>query len=127
MLIHVINVAYKAVTNLNNKNLDIHEFKAEFFKALAHPIRIQLLELLADGDKFVNELQSHMDSSSATLISQHLAILRSKNIVKGERDGNKVKYSVTDRKIIKLLDVAKEVFNNQLSKTISMLNKMDNK
>lgn len=112
---------------MNNKNLDIHEFKAEFFKALAHPIRIQLLELLADGDKFVNELQSHMDSSSATLISQHLAILRSKNIVKGERDGNKVKYSVTDRKIIKLLDVAKEVFNNQLSKTISMLNKMDNK
>ena len=110
---------------LDKRNPNLHQFKAEFFKALAHPIRIQLLELLADSDKFVNELQSHMDGSSATSISQHLSILRSKNIVKGERDGNKVKYSVTDRKIIELLAVAKEIFNNQLSETISMLHEID--
>lgn len=110
---------------LDNIHQDIHEFKAEFFKALAHPVRIQLLEILAKDDKFVNELQSHMDGVSATLISQHLAILRSKNIVKGERDGNKVKYSMTDETINDMLEMAKKVFKNQLSQTISMLNEMD--
>ena len=38
-------------------NLELQRFKADFFKALAHPLRIRILELLADGDKNVNELQ----------------------------------------------------------------------
>lgn len=110
---------------MENIHQDVHEFKAEFFKALAHPVRIQLLELLAEGDKFVNELQSHIEGVSVTLISQHLAILRNKNIVKGERDGNKVKYSMTDEKIVDLLEIAKLIFKNQLSQTISILNEME--
>ena len=36
-------------------NLELQRFKADFFKALAHPLRIRILELLADGDKNVNE------------------------------------------------------------------------
>lgn len=103
----------------------LQEFKAEFFKALAHPIRIHILELLRDGDKFVNELQSYMKGTSATAVSQQLAILRAKNIVKGVREGNKVRYSAKDETIFELLDVAKKIFNNQLSDTISLFNKID--
>ena len=70
-------------------NLELQRFKADFFKALAHPLRIRILELLADGDKNVNELQV-LIGSEGSAVSQQLAILRSKNIVYGTKDGNKV-------------------------------------
>ncbi len=105
-------------------NLELQQFKADFFKALAHPLRIRIIELLRDGDKYVNELQTHMEVESS-IVSQQLAILRAKNIVVGVKEGNKVAYSVKDPKIYDLLEVAKEIFNNHLSDTISLLNQMN--
>lgn len=109
----------------NFLDLELQEFKAEFFKALAHPLRIQILELLRDGDKYVHELQEHMQVDSA-VVSQQLAVLRRKNIVIGIKEGNKVTYSVKDPAIYELLEVAKKVFNNHLVDTISLLKKMKN-
>lgn len=103
-------------------NLDLQQFKADFFKALAHPLRIQILELLSDGDKNVNELQTLLGSEGSA-VSQQLAILRNKNIVYGTKDGNKVTYSLRDPMIIELLSVARQIFNNHLIDTISMLDK----
>ncbi|WP_339061690.1 metalloregulator ArsR/SmtB family transcription factor [Tepidibacillus marianensis] len=105
-------------------DLELQEFKAEFFKALAHPLRIRILELLRDGDKFVHELQEHMQVDSA-VVSQQLAILRRQNIVVGIKEGNKVTYSVKDPILFELLEVAKKVFNNHLVDTISLLQKMN--
>lgn len=103
-------------------NLELQKFKAEFFKALAHPLRIQILELLAQGDKNVNELQA-LVGSEGSAVSQQLSILRNKNIVHGTKDGNKVMYSLRDPMIIELLEVAKQIFNNHLVDTISMLDR----
>ncbi|MDQ0247735.1 ArsR family transcriptional regulator [Bacillus fengqiuensis] len=103
-------------------NLDLQQFKADFFKALAHPLRIQILELLSEGDKNVNELQALLGSEGSA-VSQQLAILRNKNIVYGTKDGNKVTYSLRDPMIIELLSVARQIFNNHLIDTISMLDK----
>jgi len=112
---------------LNRQPFDIHAFKSEFFKALAHPIRIELLELLSEKDQFVHELTDNMNAINSALISQHLSILRAKNIVQGKREGNKVKYSLTDPKLAELLAIAREIFNNQLSDTITLLTDMDTK
>ncbi|MCF6093061.1 metalloregulator ArsR/SmtB family transcription factor [Microaerobacter geothermalis] len=106
-------------------DLELQQFKAEFFKALAHPLRIRILELLQAGDKYVHELQEHMQVESA-VVSQQLAILRAKNIVVGVKEGNKVTYSVKDPAIFELLEVAKKIFNNHLVDTISILKKMKN-
>jgi DNA-binding transcriptional ArsR family regulator len=57
-------------------NREIQLFKTEFFKALAHPMRIRILELLCEGDKNVNELQSILRSEGSA-VSQQLAVLRS--------------------------------------------------
>ena len=103
-------------------NLELQRFKADFFKALAHPLWIRILELLADGDKNVNELQD-LIGSEGSAGSQQLAILRSKNIVYGSKDGNKVNYTLCDPMIIELLNVAKQIFNNHLIDAISMLDK----
>lgn len=102
---------------------DIHVFKAEFFKALAHPLRIQILEYLAEGDKSVNEIQSHVGVEGSA-VSQQLTVLRAKNIVTGTKQGNRVIYSLNDPLIIDILDTAKQIFNNQLESTIHLLDQM---
>lgn len=103
-------------------NLELQRFKADFFKALAHPLRIRILELLAEGDKNVNELQTLVgDEGSA--VSQQLSILRSKNIVYGTKEGNRVTYSLRDPMIMELLHIARQIFNNHLIDTVTMLDK----
>jgi DNA-binding transcriptional ArsR family regulator len=103
-------------------NLELQQFKADFFKALAHPLRIRILELLAEGDKNVNELQT-LIGAEGSAVSQQLSVLRSKNIVYGTKDGNRVVYSLRDPMIIDLLNIARQIFNNHLIDTISMLDK----
>lgn len=100
----------------------MQQFKADFFKALAHPLRIRILELLAEGDKHVNEIQN-LVGSEGSAVSQQLTVLRTKNIVTGTKDGNRVIYSLRDPMIIDLLKVARQIFNNHLVDTISMLDK----
>jgi DNA-binding transcriptional ArsR family regulator len=103
-------------------NLELQQFKADFFKALAHPLRIRILELLAEGDKNVNELQT-LIGTEGSAVSQQLSILRNKNIVYGTKEGNRVTYSLRDPMIIELLSIARQIFNNHLIDTASMLNK----
>ncbi|MBB6283899.1 ArsR/SmtB family transcription factor [Geobacillus subterraneus] len=105
-------------------NLELQQFKADFFKALAHPLRIRILELLCEGDKNVNELQT-LIGSEGSAISQQLAVLRNKNIVYGTKDGNRVVYSLRDPMIKELLAIARQIFNNHLIDTISMLDKFN--
>jgi DNA-binding transcriptional ArsR family regulator len=87
----------------------LRSFKAELFKALAHPARIRILELLRDGEKSVTEMQLAM-SAEGSSVSQQLAILRMKNLVDTRREGNVIFYRLRDRQVNKLLDVARQIF-----------------
>src|SRR6266508_3115415 len=88
-------------------------FKAELFKALAHPARIRILELLRSGERTVSDLQSLLEIESST-VSQQLALLRTRDIVAGRKQGTSVYYRVVDPLIFDLLDVARRIFNNHL-------------
>ncbi|PGM59915.1 metalloregulator ArsR/SmtB family transcription factor [Bacillus sp. AFS053548] len=103
-------------------NLELQQFKADFFKALGHPLRIRILEILSEGERNVNEIQN-LIGSEGSAVSQQLSILRNKNIVYGTKEGNKVTYSLRDPIISELLLVARQIFNNHLVDTISMLDK----
>ena len=94
-------------------NQAVHKFKAEFFKTLAHPARLAILDHLRTGEKSVNELQALLEADQST-ISQQLARLRSGNLVDTRKEGTNVYYSVRDPMIFDLMDVAKEIFNRQL-------------
>lgn len=100
------------------------QFQADFFKALAHPLRIRILELLAEGNKNVNEIQN-LVGTEGSAVSQQLTVLRAKNIVTGTKDGNRVVYSLRDPMIIELLQVARQIFNNHLVDTITMLDELE--
>ncbi|MCU4787905.1 metalloregulator ArsR/SmtB family transcription factor [Bacillus cereus] len=103
---------------------EMQQFKADFFKALSHPLRIGILELLSEGKRSVNEIQTILNKEGSA-VSQQLSILRSKNIVVGTKDGKRVLYSLRDPMIVDLLVVARKIFNNHLIDTISMLEELD--
>ena len=87
----------------------LQHFKAEFFKALAHPTRIRILELLEAGEKSVSELQVELAAEGSSA-SQQLAILRMKNLVDTRKSGNLIYYRLRDPRISELLEVARQVF-----------------
>lgn len=91
-------------------------FKAELFKALAHPGRLKMLEALKEGEKTVGELQELLDSEPASA-SQHLAQLRHKNIVHARKEGTTVFYSVVDPRLFDILEAGRAMFDNHVSRS----------
>ena len=92
---------------------ELRKFKAELFKAIANPSRIHILDALRDGERSVNELCKILDSQGSG-VSQQLAVLRNKNLVKTRKEANIVYYSIQDSSVYKLLDLAKKIFDNHL-------------
>ncbi len=103
---------------------ELPQFKAEFFKALAHPLRIRILDSLRAGEVGVTELCTRLGVEQSTL-SQQLAILRTRNIVVGRKSGNAVFYSVHDPATFRLLDAAKDIFNNHLISVKDLLSQLE--
>ena len=98
----------------------LRQFKAEFFKALGHPMRILILEILRSGPCSVGKLAETVGAPESS-ISQQLAVLRSRGIVVTERRGTTVIYRVRDIQLFDLLDSARRIFNGSLSDAIDML------
>ena len=98
----------------------ISEIKAELFKALAHPARIRILEVLADGERSVGEMQPLVGIELSHL-SQQLAVLRRARLVTSRKEGSSVFYAVKDRLVVELLRVAKRFLISSLSETSDLL------
>jgi len=92
-------------------------------RALAHPVRIRILELLVTGERSVQELQAALGVDQP-VVSQQLAVLRSTNIVAGRKEGVTVRYSVRDPLVADLLRIARRIFNNHLVGTQDLLRQL---
>src|SRR3974390_882205 len=102
----------------------LHQFKAYFFQALAHPTRIAIVEQLRNGELSAGALIERLGIEQANA-SQHLAVLRAKNIVINRKAGNQVFYSVRDRLIIEVLDIMRQYFHSHRNEVIATLKAMD--
>jgi len=102
---------------------DLQVFKAGFFRALAHPVRIRILELLVKEDRSVQELQEALGLEQP-VVSQQLAVLRASQIVSGRKEGVSVRYAVRDPLIGTLLETARQIFNNHLVGTGDLLRQL---
>ena len=98
----------------------LRAFKAAFFKALAHPLRIQVLDALRDRPHNVGEL-AELVRAEVPNVSQQLAVLRTNGIVEATKTGNHVHYQVKDPVVFELLDVARRIFDQHLVGQIDML------
>jgi DNA-binding transcriptional ArsR family regulator len=90
-----------------------YEWQARTAKALAHPTRIAILEMLRRGEVCVCEMGPELEASQAN-VSQHLAILRDSNLVVARRDGTRMMYRVTDERVFRVLDLMGSIAHNQL-------------
>jgi ArsR family transcriptional regulator len=97
-----------SVINLSEKEEDIVR-ATNALKAMAHPLRLKILCALQDEELPVLEIVQQVGSSQSN-ISQHIDILRTKDIVESRRDGNKILCKVKDREILKLVANMQEVF-----------------
>ncbi len=101
----------------------LQAFKADFFRALGHPVRIRILEELGMRDHTVHELQQVLGLEQP-IVSQQLAVLRAKNVVTPRKVGTTVQYALSDPLVTKLLAVARDIFNNHLVDTQTMLKEL---
>lgn len=95
-------------------------WKAEFFKALGHPARIAILEVLRNGEKPAKEILDAIGLEQSNG-SQHLAVLRNRNILLARREGTNVFYSARDPMLYEVLDLLRVYFHDHLSEIQGLL------
>ena len=101
----------------------LRRFKAEVFQALAHPTRIAIIDLLGERELSAGEVMEKLDIEQANL-SQHLAVLRSRQLVVNRKVGNQVFYSVRDRLLLQVLALMRTYFQNHLSESLALVREM---
>lgn len=94
-------------------NPPVAALKAELFKALAHPARIRVLEILVQSPRSVGELADEVGLEISHL-SQQLAVLRRAGVVDTRREGNTVHYSLRDPRMAALLTLARRMLVTRL-------------
>jgi DNA-binding transcriptional ArsR family regulator len=102
----------------------LRRFKAEVFQALAHPTRIAIVELLRDGPLAAGKLIEQLGIEQANA-SQHLSVLRSKQIVLNRKEGNQVFYSLRDPILTEVLDLMRRYFQAHIAGTRATLGEIE--
>ena len=92
----------------------LRSYKAELFKALGHPTRIRILEILREGEASVSDLQVQLEVE-ASVVSQQLAVLRARRLVETRKVGSSVFYRVRDSQVWQMLDAGRELFVSHLA------------
>lgn len=102
----------------------VYMLKAELFRALGHPARIRLLELLGTGERTVGELQDALGLDSSG-VSQHLTVLRRHGLLESRKTGTSVRYRVKDPRSLTLLTAARELLMANLEDSRALLSELD--
>jgi len=102
----------------------LHSYKASLFQALSHPTRIAILEVLRDGELSAGTIQDRLAIEQSNL-SQHLAILRSRQVVANRREGNQVFYSLRGPVLVEVLDIMRRYFQANLTEAIQVLGEIE--
>ncbi|UWZ84425.1 ArsR/SmtB family transcription factor [Occallatibacter riparius] len=101
----------------------LRRFKADVFQALAHPTRIAIIELLGTREVSAGDLIQELGMEQAN-VSQHLAVLRSRQLVVNRKAGNQVFYSVRDPLLLEVLALMRTYFQKHLSEALAILDEI---
>jgi DNA-binding transcriptional ArsR family regulator len=98
----------------------LRSYKASVFQALGHPTRIAIVEMLRQDELSAGVIQERLGIEQAN-VSQHLAILRSRQIVANRKEGNQVFYSLKNPVLVEVLDIMRRYFQSNLKDAVQML------
>lgn len=100
-----------------------YKIKADFFKALAHPIRLQIIEFLKNGEKNAGSIVKHLNIPQSSL-SRHLLDLKEAGVLKSRQQGTAIYYGIEDHEIFQVLRPIAEMLRKKLKKTAMVLNSL---
>jgi ArsR family transcriptional regulator len=104
--------------------IPVYEAKADLFKSLGHPVRIRVLELLTEREHAVHELLERIEVEQ-TGLSQHLAVLRRTGLVRQQRVGGQVVYSLVGAEAARLLASARRLLRELVDEGRSLGESLD--
>lgn len=104
----------------------VNRLKADLFKAVAHPTRVQILEYLRSGERCVCEIIEELDLEQSN-VSQHLGLLKKQDLVAARKEGTKMMYRLKYTEVLQVLDVASRLLDRQLDETKEALHYIRNK
>jgi ArsR family transcriptional regulator len=100
-------------------SMELYRLQAELCQTLADPTRLLILDLLRDGARPVKDLVELTGQRQAK-VSQHLAILRQRGIVRAERAGNEAHYSIADQRILDACRITREMLLERLRRQAAL-------
>lgn len=100
-----------------------YKIKADFLKALAHPLRLQIIEFLKDNEQKVGTIAKKIGIPQSSL-SRHLLALREAGILKSRQQGTIIYYGIEDKAIFQVLRPMAELLKKKLRKTATVLNSL---
>jgi ArsR family transcriptional regulator len=101
----------------------LYELKALVLKALAHPLRLAVVDFLADGERCVCEIADHVDAERSN-VSRHLALMLRAGILECRRDGLKVLYTLKTPCVLNFLSCATNVLREQVESSRLVLSRL---
>ena len=103
-----------------NLSTEINELHADICSALADPSRILIIYALAERAHNVTDLATELNISQPTA-SRHLKVLRERSLVRANRQGANVEYSLADDRLVKALDLLRLVMRDSITQRASLL------
>ena len=101
----------------------VYEIQAEIFKAIGHPIRLQIVKFLQDGERTVTEIVKAVNAEQSN-VSRHLSLLRQAGVLSSRKEGLKVYYSLRIPNLTQILTCVNEVVRSRLKSNEEVLAKM---
>lgn len=98
----------------------IYTYHAEMCEVFSHPKRLEVIDLLREGEMTVNELARKLELTSGNL-SQHLSLMKTRHILLSRKEGNQVYYRIANPKLIKCLDMMQEMLFEQIRQDAALI------
>ncbi len=98
----------------------VYYYHAEMCKVLSHPKRLELINLLRDGEMNVTDLSRGLGLSSGNL-SQHLAMMRERRILVARKEGNMVYYRIANPRLLEAFDLLRSILFEQIQRDAALI------
>lgn len=105
-------------------SLETYEMQARLCQAMSHATRLQVVHLLRDSPRQVDDLVRATGLSQGS-ISRHLAILRNNGVIIAKRQGQHVAYHLADPRIVNICDLMREMLAEQATHQSEIARAMD--
>ncbi len=105
---------------MKQQNKTLFELQSEVCKTLASPKRLEIINALKEGEKTVGELVDILGVPKAN-VSQHLAVMRHKGILKSRRDGVNIYYRISNPKVVQACVLMREVLTEQMQERSKLI------